>query len=272
MGNYYGGKDVYVRIGNGDGSNPAVAGIVTGGTHSIESQNENIRGVGSAKVLQVRPGLIVPSGNIDFDLQERLLLAKAIRGTNDILPEFSIDAGVHTGGKLHKRCKCSELSLELAFKSKVSGSFSWTGLNVSAGTPAVQTPPSKNVFMWYEAVIADLSIIRIRSLSLRVSHDLDIEGCIREKAEGELAREGDEVPEGDQTIECGIKIFKPTDIDITADDLAEIAEATITLVSGDEEIIINLIGLTPKKDEYPISMDKLINFGMDFDVRDWAVA
>lgn len=270
MTNYFGGKDVYVKIGDGEGGNLGVAGIITGGSHDIDLENEVIRGVGSAKVIQVRPGLIRPSGNIDFDLQNADLLLKAKRGANDVLPEFSIDAGTHTAGKVHKHCKCSDLSLDLAFKSKVSGSLSWLGLQAETGAHGSHTPDAGLVYMWYEAVIDGLTAIKVRSISLRISHELDIEGAIRDRGD-DKEREGDYVTEGDQTIEANIKLFKPLDVDITADALAEIASATITLSRGDDDIVITLTGITPKKDEHPLSLERLIEFGADFDVRDWDV-
>ena len=272
MGNYYGGKDQYVYIGDADGSNPVCAGIITGGSHDIEGEIEEMRGVGSSKLYQQRPGLVKPSGSIDIDVQSKDILLKAVRGEHDILPEFSIDAGVYTEGKIHKNCKCSSLSITAAFKSKLTASFSWVGLHVDTGTPQAQSPSDKNVFMWYEGKIVGISDL-IREISFKVDHDIDIEAPIREHTpESEKVREGDYLVEGDQKIEVNLKLFTPVGVDISANDLSEISSIQLIFTSGAETLTLTINNLLIKKDSMPLTLDKLVEFGADYTAKDFSIS
>jgi len=268
------GKDQYCFIGAADGSTPVSCGIVKSGSREAEIENIEMHGIGSSDAQEQRPGLVVPSGSIDFFVRttSKTLLQKA-NLTADALPEFSIDCGTITAGKVHKYCKNSSVKVSAAFKGPFMGSFGWKGVQIAAGTPqADQAPGAGITYMWHEGAISVIGQ-KVREFVFTGNSDPEPEGGIGVSPRTDAKqREADAIVEGERKATLEVKLFAPTSIDYVADALAELATVAITGTNGSDILTLTLTGLMITKEAMAMASGKgAILYTVPFNVRSFAI-
>ncbi len=220
----------YFALADADGSNPSYAGIITGGRHAIPSAVIEERGIGSYKPFQTTPGLLTPNGSVDFVVQNKLIIDKAIR-TAGALSEFGVICGDTTWNALYKNCKCSSLSLRAAAGDGLLGSMAWMAKTAVEGSGAqTQTAADDIPLMWHTFTISGLTGLTITSFDATITHRLVQQPVLETPSEG-VARFPKYVEDTGQDMgSLNLTLLAQGGADITADALAEIASIAIVFV------------------------------------------
>ena len=238
--------------------------LVEGGEIKTLSEVLEHRGIGSYKPTQY-PGLLQPSGNVDFKVQSKTEIANAIRvaGTN-LLPTFDVEGGTSAGGQKHTGCKVDSLRLSAAQKDILKASLVWKGLTSATSTYAAHSPASDVPMLWYQVAASGIpGSIEIYSFDISVSNNVDWEAPLETPTAG-AARFAKYLSEGNQAVTLNLKLYNADPTDINADDLSAIASIAFVFTGGANTLTITLTNCLLENKGIPLTEANLINHGADY--------
>ena len=245
--------------------------LVDGGEIRTLSDVLEHRGIGSYKPKQY-PGLLQPSGSVDFKVQSKTEIAHAIRvAATNLLPTFVVEGGTLAGGQKHTGCKVDSLRLSAVSKDILKASLDWKGLTSEASSYAIHSPANTVPLLWYEFAATGIpGSIEVYSFDLSIGNGVDWEAPI-ETPTVSSKRFAKYLSEGGQDVTLNLKLYNADSTDINADVLSAIATMTLVFTKGATVVTITLTNCLLENKDIPFTAANLINHGADYKVEDVAI-
>ena len=245
--------------------------LVDGGEIKTFSESLEHRGIGSYKP-KLYPGLIQPSGSVDFKVQSKTEIAHAIRvAATNLLPTFDVEAGTSAGGQKHTGCKVDSLRLSAVQKDILKASLDWKGLKSEVSSYAIHSPANTVPLLWYEFAATGIpGSIEVYSFDLSIGNGVDWEAPCETPA-ASSKRFAKYLSEGDQDVILNLKLYNADSTDINADALAAIATMTLVFTKGATVVTLTLTNCLLENKDIPFTAANLINHGADYKVEDVAI-
>ena len=234
-----------------DGSSPSYQGIITGGRHQIPSAVIEERGIGSYKPFQTTPGLLTPGGSVDFIVQDKTIIEKAVR-TAGALTEFGVSCGDTAWDALYKNCLCSSLTLRCSQGDRLQGSFAWLAKTAVEGSGAqTQTAAADVPLLWNAFAITGLTGLTIESFEMTIRHNLEQRAVLETPSAGVKRFPKYVHDTGQDMVSLNLTLLAQGGSDITTDALAEIATITLAF-TGTSTLTLTLTGVeyAEKNDDF----------------------
>ena len=238
--------------------------LVDGGEIRTLSEVLEHRGIGSYKPRQY-PGLLQPSGSVDFKVQSKTEIAHAIRdAATNLLPTFDIEAGTSAGGQKHVGCKVDSLRLSAVSKDILKASLDWKGLTSAASAAATHSPADTVPLLWYEFSATGIpGSINPVSFDLSISNGVDWEAVLETPTAGSK-RFAKYLSEGPQNVTLNLKLENADSTTIDADALAAIATVTLVFTKGMTVVTVTLTNCLLESKDIPFTEANLIGHGADY--------
>lgn len=283
-GNYVIGPDENLKFSTtaGGGGDYDPVGHVVNGSVVEDTVPLPIEPVGTYTPRQIRPGLFRCWGRASVHLQTHTFPAYAIRNTGTgLLTPLSFQAGNRQEYVEHRSCKINSLMLECSAGGPLLGGFDWRGISISpsgSGIDLSEAPSSNDVMMWFDGSISGFANSRgagaspdITRMTINVNNNIDWRPVIRNNNTPE--RGAAYIVEGRQQVTCNLAMLLPENIDMSTEDLAQIATATFTFNNEEgQQILITLSTLARQTQERPLTPAELIEHGATYVVSDITIA